>query len=117
YGSFCLCVCVSVCLCVCVTVCVCVCVSVCLCVCVCVPSPEMKSRCWTPCLMELASVRLTKALMFRWSTRDNQESYWHWRGSEGNTSVERWRERGRERERERDRERGGERGGGGRERE
>lgn len=47
------------------------------------PSPEMKRRCWIPWRTELANVKLTKALMFRWSTRDNQESYWDCRGSDG----------------------------------
>lgn len=31
----------------------------------------------------MASVRLTKALMLRWSTSDSQESYWDCRGSDG----------------------------------
>lgn len=50
------------------------------------PSPEMKRRCWTPWRTESANVRLTKDLMFRWSTRDNQESYWDCRGSDGKVS-------------------------------
>ena len=50
------------------------------------PSPEMKRRCWTPWRTESANVKLTKALMLRWSTRDNQESYWDCRGSDGKVS-------------------------------
>lgn len=51
------------------------------------PSPEMKSKCWTPWRTESAKVRLTKALMLRWSTRDNQESYWDCSGSDGRVSA------------------------------
>lgn len=50
------------------------------------PSPDMKRRCWIPWRTESANVKLTKALMFRWSTRDNQESYWDCRGSDGKVS-------------------------------
>lgn len=63
------------------------------------PSPEMKSRCWTPWRTESANVKLTKDLMLRLSTRDNQESYWDCRGSDGRVSgkVE---ERGEKREKD-----------------
>ena len=47
----------------------------------------MKSRCCTPWRTEVASVRLTKALMLRWSTRESQESYWDCRGSDGRVSA------------------------------
>lgn len=46
----------------------------------------MKRRCCIPWRTELASVRLTKALMLRWSTSDSQESYWDCRGSDGSVA-------------------------------